>query len=434
MKVFLKTFGCQMNEYESAQVRERLLEHGYSFIETETEADMILFMTCSVRQHAEDRVFGRLEALKNEKKKRPDLIIGLMGCMANAYNRELIEKYPCLDFIVGTKDYDRIVPIVNEIKEKRKREIYISDDEREFNFTYNANDSVLKAFVPIMHGCNNFCTYCIVPYVRGREVSRQADDIIKEINMLTRRNVKEVMLLGQNVNSYGKGLKERIDFVTLLERIAQKTDLKRLRFMTSHPKDIVPELFDVMARNKCIEKHLHLPVQSGSNILLEAMNRGYTRERYCEIVRIARKTIPEIGITTDIIVGFCGETEKEYNDTKELVEDIRFDDAFIFKYSPRKGTKAFAFADTVPDKEKRRRNNELLKLQKKIAHEKKNEFVGSICNVLLEAASKKNKKELKGRTSHNHEVVCRASHELIGKLVNVRLERVVHETFVGTIV
>jgi len=434
-KVYLKVYGCQMNEYDSEQVCLRLKDGGYQLVDAETEADVILFNTCSVRSHAEDRVFGQLHMLSKTKEKRPDLIVGVMGCMANAYKEKLLKDFPHLDFISGTKDFDRIIEILVEVVEMRSQRSFISEEDRPFVYSKTVfGDHKLKAYVPIMRGCDNYCSYCIVPYVRGREISRPVKEIIDEITFLSQQGVKEIMLLGQNVNSYGKGLAESIDFPDFLKAVAQINDIKIIRFMTSHPKDVSTKLFDVIKTVEKIEKHLHLPIQSGSDTLLEKMNRQYRLEDYKREISELRTRIPDISITTDIIVGFCGETEREYNETKKVMQEIEFDSAFIFKYSPRKGTKAYELEDTVAQSEKLRRNNELLEVQRQISFKKNKTYIGRHEKALVYAPSKKKKNELKAKTIYDREVVFPGDRSIIGSIVVLELCDIINQTFIGRLI
>ncbi|MBU1863419.1 MAG: tRNA (N6-isopentenyl adenosine(37)-C2)-methylthiotransferase MiaB [Candidatus Omnitrophica bacterium] len=432
--VFIRSFGCQMNEYDSEQVTRVLSKRGYTFVSDSSQADIILFNTCAVRRHAEDRVYGQLRMLRSAKKKNKHLIIGLMGCMANAYKDMLLQQYSYLDFISGTKDFTRLPEIINEVIGQRTQKAFISDLHDEFIYSKNfQNATKVNAFVPIMRGCDNYCSYCIVPYVRGNEISRSPQEIKDEISFLARKGVKEITLLGQNVNSYGKGLQPTIDFSTLLEQVSIIKSIEVIRFMTSHPKDVSEKLFSVMRDNKKVEKHIHLPLQSGSDKILQLMNRNYSIDKYRHEIEALRKQIPDVSVTTDIIVGFCQEGEKEFKETKMVMKDIEFDGAFIFKYSPREKTKAYDLPDTVAHNVKHERNNELLNLQSKISDKKNRSYIGRTEKILIAAVSKKSQKQVRGRTWSDKEVVCDGSSDLIGKVVTVELKGLSHETFKGQI-
>jgi tRNA-2-methylthio-N6-dimethylallyladenosine synthase len=434
-KVFLKTFGCQMNEYDSEQVGARLLDGGYELVAAEDDADIILFNTCSVRAHAEERVLGRLRMLAKRKAENRALIIGVMGCMANAYKEQLLKDFPQLDFISGTKDFGRIVEILNGVISERTQKAYVSETDGYVGFSQREFEAPrLRAYVPIMRGCDNFCSYCIVPYVRGREASRPSDEVLAEISFLAARGVKEIMLLGQNVNSYGKGLTETIDFPDLLRRVADTPGIEIIRFMTSHPKDVSLKLFELMRDEAKIEKHLHLPLQSGSDGILQAMNRGYTFNEYQERIVAVRECIPDVSITTDIIVGFCGETEADYLKTRRAFETIQFDSAFIFKYSPRSGTHAYHLQDTVSEEEKLRRNNDLLDLQRHIQERKNQALIGRRERALVYGRSKKKKDELKAKTLYDREIVFPGSKELVGEIVELECTGLVNQTFTGRLI
>ena len=375
-KIFLKTFGCQMNEHDSRRVEDLLLGQGYALTNDPEEADVLLFNTCSVRKHAEDRVFGKVGDLKKIKKQRPEVIFGILGCMAEAQKDLIFRKLPHVDFLCGPADLDRVPEILERIRGGSGHIIclegYKSKRIPGFSEKRSAGDA---AYVKIMEGCDNFCAYCIVPYVRGRERSRSSKEILSEVKGLVDKGVKRITLLGQNVNSYAKGLKEKITFSELLRKIdcfasLAMTDVK-IDFMTSHPKDAGADLFKAIKELKSLSKQLHLPLQSGSNKVLKRMNRGYTIEKYKKLVKDFRKTVKDGIIMSDFIVGFPGETEKDFNDTLKAVKELQFDAAYIFKYSPRPFTRAGKFKDDVPQEEKERRHHLLLETQKKISRTKK---------------------------------------------------------------
>ncbi|MBQ0059140.1 MAG: tRNA (N6-isopentenyl adenosine(37)-C2)-methylthiotransferase MiaB [Lachnospiraceae bacterium] len=418
------TFGCQMNAHDSEKLRGILKESG--FVEAdEDQADFIIYNTCTIRENADQRVYGRLGYLRGIKKRRPDLKIALCGCMMQ--EKHVVEKiqksYRHVDLIFGTHNLNEFPELLNRLyKEEEKRIISVYEDGnadpelmpsvRTYNF---------KSGVNIMYGCNNLCTYCIVPYVRGRERSREPEDILREIHHLVAEGVKEVMLLGQNVNSYGKNLENPISFAALLSQIAEVEGLERVRFMTSHPKDLSDELIEVMAKYPKICKHLHLPVQSGSTSLLKAMNRHYTREAYLTLVDKLRAAMPDISLTTDIIVGFPGETEEDFQDTMSLVEICGFDSAFTFEYSKRTGTKAAAMENQVAEEVVKNRFARLLDVVQETGRKSSARFEGRVMPVLVE---EKNREEglMTGRTEYNLLVHFPGDESLIGQIVDVSLD------------
>ena len=362
-----------MNEHDSERVRDLLVQSGHIITDKIEDADAVIFNTCSVRKHAEDRVYGKVGTLKKIKKERPGLIIGIIGCMAEAQKSDIFTRLPYVDFLCGPADLDRIPGIIEKISRGAGRIICLGGYESkripEFTRDRNAGHA---GYVKIMEGCDNFCSYCIVPYVRGRERSRPSAEILKEIDSLLKKGARKITLLGQNVNSYGRGLKEKIDFPNLLKKIDRLLrkisgrDIK-IDFLTSHPKDAGLDLFKAMAGLESVSKKLHLPLQSGSNRILKKMNRSYTIERYKKLVKDLRLLVKGGSLTTDLIVGFPGETKKDFNDTLKVAKEIEFDAAYIFKYSPRPFTAASKFKDNVPQEEKERRHSQLLEAQKKIS-------------------------------------------------------------------
>jgi len=379
-----------MNEHDSGRVKDLLLEHGYSLCEEPEDVDVLLFNTCSVRKHAEERVFGRVESLKGLKKKRPSVIFGILGCMAEAQKDLIFRKLPHVDFLCGPADLDKVPWIIEKIRHGAGHVIciggYKSKKIPEFS-----KDRILgkAAYVKIMEGCSNFCSYCIVPYVRGPERSRPSKEILDEIKLLLDKGIERITLLGQNVNSYGKNLREKIDFPGLLRKIDRMIEgdcfppqnmagrrpsglaMTKIDFVTSHPKDAKCDLFKTMASLSSISKRLHLPLQSGSNRILKRMNRSYTLERYKGLVKEFRSLVKGSYLSTDFIVGFPGERDIDFKDTLKALKDIQFDAAYIFRYSPRPFTKASEFKDDVPEKEKERRHAILLEAQRKISSKKK---------------------------------------------------------------
>lgn len=369
-KAFVHTYGCQGNVADSEHIKGMLVEMGYELCNAPEEADMIIYNTCAIREHAEDRVFGNVGALKRLKSENPNLIIALCGCMVQQphITEKLKESYPFVSLIFGTHVLHRLPELLSKVLCSGKRVFCIDDSDGVIaEGMPNSRDSGENAWLPIMYGCNNFCTYCIVPYVRGRERSRDPETVLFEAKQLINQGYKKLTLLGQNVNSYGKDSETGVDFSELLKRIdASEGDFK-FDFMTSHPRDCSERLIDTLASSKHFCGHLHLPVQSGNNRILKEMNRHYTRERYLELVHYAKEKMPDIDLTTDIIVGFPGETYEEFLDTVSLVKEVEYGSMFTFIFSPRNGTRAASMPDPVPKAEKSRWFSELLKVQEEIA-------------------------------------------------------------------
>jgi tRNA-2-methylthio-N6-dimethylallyladenosine synthase len=360
-----------MNERDSEWVTGILLDKGFRKVDSPKEADAIIFNTCSVRKHAEDRAISNMGQLARIKQKRPGAIFGVIGCTAEYYGKELFSKLPHVDFVCGTANIHRVAELIERTVSEKRRQLAIGDTSRrlpELRCGYRSDRAT--AYVSISRGCDNYCSYCVVPYVRGPERSRMPEDIIEEVKDLIKRGCGDITLLGQNVNSYGKDLKGRIDFVKLLKMINRQKGLKNIGFLTSHPKDASLRLFKAMRRLKGLSKHLHLPVQSGSDRILKAMNRGYTAGHYMKLVERFRKIVPKGKITTDIIVGFPDETEEDYEATKSLLKKVEFDACYIFKYSPRPPAPSSKMKDDVLVKEKERRHRELLEIQKSISNRK----------------------------------------------------------------
>ena len=417
------TFGCQMNARDSEKLRGILLEIGY--IEaSEDIADFVIYNTCTVRENANTRVYGRLGQLKPRKKKNPNMMIGLCGCMMQ--EPEVVEKlkksYGFIDIIFGTHNIFKFVELIVTRLESQRMIIDIwKDTDQIVEDLPNERKYFFKSGINIMFGCNNFCSYCIVPYVRGRERSREPQAIIREIERLVADGVVEVMLLGQNVNSYGKNLEQPITFAQLLQEIEKIDGLERIRFMTSHPKDLSDELIEVMGNSKKICKHLHLPVQSGSTRILQKMNRRYTKEQYLELVDKIRKAVPDISLTTDIIVGFPGETEEDFQETLDIVRKVRYDSAFTFIYSKRTGTPAAVMEDQIPEDVIKDRFDRLLNEVQTIASEVCAVHEGTTQQVLVESVSEHDSSMVTGRLSNNLLVHFAGSEELIGQLIDVHL-------------
>lgn len=418
------TYGCQMNVNDSEKLWGMLEYMGYSATEDRNKADLIIYNTCCVREHAEERVYGNIGALASLKHKKPELIIGICGCMMqqDGMADDMIKRFPFVDLIFGTHNLYCFPKLLLKAMESSSSVVEIFDDDGPIveNMPISRAKGV-SAWVTIMYGCNNFCSYCIVPYVRGREKSRRHNDILAEIKDIAQSGYKEITLLGQNVNSYGKDLDENYLFSDLLFDIEKIDGIERVRFMTSHPKDLSDELIEAMASCKKVCEHLHLPVQSGSNNILKRMNRNYTKEQYLELIAKVRRAIPDIAISTDIIVGFPGETEDDFNETLDLIETVQFDSAFTFMYSPRKGTLAANMKEQIDLDVKKRRLNRLIELQNRITGQKNSVFKDKIVEVLVEGTSKNDPDYLSGRTRTNKLVNFRGSNELIGKLTQVKI-------------
>ena len=430
------TFGCQMNFKDSEKLVGILTEMGYE--ETDDEhADLVLYNTCTVRENANFKIYGRLGYLSKIKEKNPDMIVGLCGCMMQEKHvvDKLNKSYRFIDIIFGTHNLYNFAELMYErLSENHKVEEILEGTDKIVEDLPTIRKYSFKSGVNIMFGCNNFCSYCIVPYVRGRERSRKPEDIVKEIEKLVSEGVVEIMLLGQNVNSYGKTLDDPISFAELLRRVTEVEGLKRIRFMTSHPKDLSDELIETMHSSDKICKQFHLPMQSGSNRILKEMNRHYTREDYLEIVRKLRESVPDIGLSTDIIVGFPGETEEDFQDTLELIKECRFDSVFTFIYSKRTGTPAAEMPNQVEESVIKDRFNRLLKVVNQISNEKINEKLGETVDVLIEEKNEKLENYVSGRLSNNTVVHVPGDESLIGTIQNVKLNEAKGFYYMGEIV
>ena len=434
---FIQTYGCQMNEEDSEKLSGMLKRAGYSKTENKEEASIIIFNTCCVRENAENKVFGNLGILKAMKKKNPDLVIAICGCMMQQKGMadKILKKYPYVDIIFGTHNSYKFPEYLNKVKTEGVQIKEIFDKETDIIEGIPVDrESSIKAFVTILYGCDNFCSYCVVPYVRGRERSRKPEDIEKEVKDLVSKGYKEVTLLGQNVNSYGKGLEEDINFAGLLRRINKIEGLERIRFMSNHPKDINEEvIYTVKECNKVCEQ-IHLPVQSGSDRLLKLMNRHYSIERYKEIVSLIRKEIPECSITTDIIVGFPGETEEDFECTLNLVKEVKYDSAFTFIYSRRNNTPADKMENQIPDDVKHERFNRLVEAVNDNVIKGNKFYEGKTVEVLVEGPSKHDISKLTGRTRNGRLVNFAGEIDLVGKLVNVKILRAQPFSLIGEII
>ena len=421
----VETFGCQQNVNDSQRIEGMLLEMGFTLTDEREKADVIIFNTCAIRENAHARVFGNLGALKHLKAKKPSLIIGVCGCMAQQEHiaKRIKSKYRHVDLVFGTHVLWRFPELLSNVMEHRERLIDISGEGVIAEGLPVNYDGGAKAFVSVMYGCNNFCSYCIVPYVRGRERSRREDDILEEISFLAKTGVREVMLLGQNVNSYGRDFGEEDAFAKLLEKVCGIDGIERIRFMSSHPKDISDTLLATMAREEKICKSLHLPLQSGSDKVLSDMNRHYDREKYLSIVKKARELMPDIALTTDIIVGFPTETEEDFEDTLSILREAKYDSIFSFIYSSRVGTKASLMENVSSEEEIDKRFKKLLEVQNEISYSLNLRHEGKIERVLVEGVSKTDEGMLTGRNYANKTVNFKGDKSLIGTFTDVKITK-----------
>lgn len=422
---FVETYGCAQNFNDSEKICGMLSDMGYGFTEDKMLADIIIYNTCAVRENAEKRVYGNIGAIKNIKKKKENLLLGVCGCMVqqSTVSENVKKRYPYVDMIFGTHALYRFPEILyNALNEKRVFDVENSDGAICEDISCH-RDAPPLAKIPIMYGCNNFCTYCIVPYVRGRERSRKMENILAEVRQVANEGYKEVMLLGQNVNSYGNDFEDGTSFAELLKEVCKIEGIERVRFMTSHPKDISDELISVMASEEKICKQLHLPVQCGSSRVLKLMNRKYTKEQYLETIQKVREKMPEIVLTTDIIVGFPGETNEDFEETIDVLKKVRYDTIFSFIYSKRGGTPAATMEDCLTDEEKHKNFDRLLEVQNQISKEKNDEYLGRVEKVLVEGESKTNPDTLSGRTDGGKIVNFKGDASLIGKIIDVKITK-----------
>ncbi len=407
-KYFTITYGCQMNESDSEKINGQLEELGYLPAEQMEEADIVILNTCSIRQNAEEKVYGKIGEVKQLKDKNPHVLLGIAGCMAQENRRKLVQRMPIIDFVIGPYNIHNLHEIVTD-KEAVGSHVVLTQMKpqrvRDYSLLKASRKSKIFAWVPIMQGCNKFCTYCIVPYVRGRETSRTIEDIKAEVISLAQGGYKEITLLGQNVNSYGLDFKNNTDFSDLIRALDTVEGIKRIRYMTSHPRDMTKEMVDVMAASSKVVRHMHLPVQHGSNEMLKRMNRGYTVEHFYEMVDYIRERMPDVGFTTDLITGFPGETEEMHQTTIELLKKVRFDSAYTFIYSPRRGTPAASMTNQISDEIKHRRLNEIMEVQNQISLEINKELEGQDIEILVEGPTKQDENHWFGRTSTNKMIV-----------------------------
>ena len=422
-KYTIITYGCQMNHHDSEKISYLLENLGYEKENDIEKSDFIIYNTCLVRENAELKVYGQLGALKNLKRKKPEMIIAVCGCMMQTGDARatIISKYKHVDIIFGTKNISRLPSLISRHRSTGEVIVDIEEEDILDDDTPINREHPFIAYVNIMTGCNNYCTFCIVPYARGKEISRTPESIISEIKELANKGYKEITLLGQNVNSYGKTLRPKVSFPELLKMVNEVEGIERIRFLTSHPKDCSDELIEAIANLDKVCENIHLPFQSGSNRILKDMHRVYTREHYLDLIRKLKKKVPNITLSTDIIVGFPGETEEDFNDTLSLVENVEYDQGFTFLYSIRKGTKAAEMNEQIPHDIKQERFQRLIDTMYDIFYKKNKECVGKTYEVLVEGISKNNSEILTGRTRGYKLVHFKGGKRNIGQLVNVKI-------------
>jgi tRNA-2-methylthio-N6-dimethylallyladenosine synthase len=421
------TYGCQMNEHDSEKISGMLTSIGYEETDENINADLVIFNTCLIRENAELKFFGKLGEIKGLKRNNPDMLVAVCGCMMQNEDlrQKVIKKYSFVDIIFGTNTIHELPALIYSAEVHKNKNIdIIENTELIYENMPKQRKFKYKALVNITYGCNNFCTYCVVPYVRGREKSREPLEIINEVKALALDGCKEITLLGQNVNSYGNNLENKFTFSELLYELNKIDGIERIRFMTSHPKDLTDDL--IMAIKQCSKvcNHVHLPIQAGSNEILKSMNRKYTKEHYLDLVYKLKKEIPDVAITTDIIVGFPGETEEDFLQTVDVVKNVQYDSAYTFLYSMREGTKAALMEDQIPDEVKHERFDRLLDVLYTIVLEKNSQCIGHTYPVLVESTSKTSDNFLTGRTEHFRLVHFKGTEELLGQIVNVKITNV----------
>lgn len=422
--VWIQTLGCQMNEHDTEIILGMLTQMGYVEVASPVEADLILYNTCSVRENPERKVYGQIHMLRQLKEKNPDLVIGICGCMVQqkAELERIRQSLEHVDLVFGTHNIHRLPELLEKVKVTGERVIEVWHEEGDVVEGLPVQrEGKLKGYVTIIYGCNEFCTYCIVPYVRGKERSRAMEQVLAECRELGAQGYKEIMLLGQNVNAYGHDLPGDVNFAKLLAEVDRVPGIERIRFTSPHPKHFTDDVIDVMAGAEKVCEHVHLPAQAGSDRTLRRMGRRYTRDQYLRLVEKMREAIPDLAITTDLIVGFPGETEEDFQETIRLVEEVEFDGAFMFIYSPRIGTPATRLKEQVPEEVKRERIYRLIEAQNRISRKKNEEWVGRTVSVLVEGVSHKDESKLSGRTRQNKLVVFDGPQGLIGRTVDVRL-------------
>jgi tRNA-2-methylthio-N6-dimethylallyladenosine synthase len=429
-KVYLETYGCQMNDYDSELVRSILEAHDYEFTDSEKDAEVIFLNTCAIRENAHSKIYARLGEIKHIKEENRKRVVGLLGCMAQNLRGQLKTHEALVDIFAGPDSYKRLPKMIESVLENNQKQYDFGLSEFEdYSDVYPRRVSGVNAWIAVMRGCNNFCTFCVVPYTRGRERSRSPESVVLEAEKLAAEGFKQITLLGQNVNSYYCNGK---DFADLMDRVAQVKGIERVRFTSPHPKDFPDKFLQVMVENPKICNHIHLPLQAGNDRILDMMARTYTKKSFLELVEKIRKTIPEVTLTTDIIVGFCSESDRDFEDTYEVMQDVEFDSAFIFKYSERKNTTAYRkYPDDVPPHKKTERIVRLNELQKAISLKKNKGAIGGTCEVLLEGPSKKNPDEWMGRTDGNKIVIVRNGRFQVGRLIQVEIQDATANTLFG---
>ena len=431
---YLETFGCQMNVVDSERIVSLLDGIGYHQVEEPEQADLILLNTCAVRDKAVRKAYGHLGRFKPLKERNPGLILGMGGCIAQQEGKQLLEEFSYLDLVFGTHNVHRLPELVQQVAEQHVRceeTEFLDRDTRLQLFPSRTGQDAYTSFVTVMQGCDNFCSYCVVPYVRGREISRPSAEVLEEIRELAGQGVREITLIGQNVNSYGLKEEGELCFAELLEQVNAVDGIDRIRFTTSHPKDLSDDLIDCFGRLDKLCKHLHLPVQCGSDNILTAMNRGYTRKRYLEIVARLRQVCPEIRLSSDIIVGFPGETEADFVETMSLLEKVRYTEIYSFIYSPRSGTTAADMVDVTPAEVKQEQFNRMLELQQEISRQTWEADVGTVQEVLVEGESKLGEGQLFGRSTWNRIVNFSGPADLAGTLVSVKITKAFRNSLLG---
>ena len=432
-KVYIETYGCQMNEYDTELIRSILRAHDYELTDSEGEADVIFLNTCAIREHAHTKIYARLGDLKHLRQRDRKPVVGLLGCMAQNLRGHLQAHEELVDIFAGPDSYKRLPAMIQSVLERGEKAYDFTLSEFEdYSDVYPRRVPGVNAWVAVMRGCDNFCTFCVVPYTRGRERSRDPHSVVREVEMLAAEGFKQVTLLGQNVNSYRA---DDCDFADLMRLVAEVDGIERVRFTSPHPKDFPDRFLEVMAQNRKICKHIHLPLQAGNNRILERMARTYTKEEFLALVDKIRATIPEVTLTTDVIVGFCSETDAEFEETVEVMEQVEFDSAFIFKYSQRQNTIASRkYLDDVPPEKKTERIVRLNELQKRISLKKNREAIGRTFEVLVEGPSKKRPDEWMGRTDGNKIVVFPKGAFQAGDLIQVKVRDASANTLFGELV
>lgn len=430
-RFFIETYGCQMNKYDSELIAGLLEIKGFQQAASLDDADTVIVNTCAVREHAESRAIGRITSLAGWKNSGEGRRLGVVGCMAQRLSDQLLQSIPALDFVLGPDAYKKLPAILDNGRKGPTIETGL-DVEEQYSDLKPCRESGISAWIAIMRGCNNYCSYCIVPYTRGRERSRPQTEIVQEFREIADAGFREVTLLGQNVNSYADK-DENLLFPGLLQKLSREHPDIWIRFMTSHPKDVSPTLLDVIAEEKNVCEHIHLPLQSGSDSVLKSMNRKYTRATYLETVMQARNRIPDVNISTDIMVGFPGETESDFQDTLDALETVRFDDAFMYHYSPREGTKSAKLTETISEEEKLHRLDVLIQRQRRIALENKKKMIGQAWDVLPDGRSKKSAHEWMGKTRGNHVLIFTGDNIRTGVPARVRIETLSGATLRGRV-